>query len=37
LFYSTEINKCFGLATPEEKNAVSHRYRAIAKMKEFLK
>ena len=37
LFYSTEINKCFGLATPEEKNAVSHRYRSIIKMKEFLK
>lgn len=29
LFYSTEINKCFGLATPEEKNKVSHRGRAI--------
>lgn len=29
LFYSTEINKCFGLATPEEKNTVSHRGRAI--------
>lgn len=29
LFYSTELNKCFGLATPAEKNAVSHRGRAI--------
>lgn len=30
VFYSTEINKCFGLATPAEKNSVSHRGRAIA-------
>lgn len=29
LFYSEEIHKCFGLATPEEKNSVSHRYRAL--------
>ena len=30
VFHSTEINKCFGLATPAEKNSVSHRGRAIA-------
>ena len=30
VFYSIEINKCFGLATPAEKNSVSHRGRAIA-------
>ena len=29
LFFSTELNKSFGLATAEEKNSVSHRYRAI--------
>ena len=28
IFYSTEINKCFGIASNEEKNAVSHRGRA---------
>ncbi len=29
LFYSNDLNKPFGLATPEEKNSVSHRFRAI--------
>lgn len=37
LFFCTEINKCFGLATPEEKNAVSHRGKALAEMYELLK
>ncbi len=37
LFYSTEINKCFGLASKEEKNAVSHRFRALEGIKEKLK
>ena len=36
IFYCTEINKCFGLATSEEKNAVSHRARAIKKLKKYL-
>ncbi len=36
LFYSTEINKCFGVATKEEKNAVSHRFRALELIKEKL-
>ena len=36
LFYSTEINKCFGIASKEEKNAVSHRFRALEKIKEKL-
>lgn len=31
-FYSTEIGKPFGLATPEEKNAVSHRARALKEL-----
>ena len=29
LFFSIELNKGFGEATAEEKNSVSHRYRAI--------
>lgn len=37
LFYCTEIEKCFGLATPEEKNAVSHRGRALKKLFDILK
>ena len=32
LFWSTDLKKSFGVATPEEKNAVSHRGRAIRKM-----
>lgn len=32
LFYSTDLNKSFGLATSEEKNSVSHRYRAIQEL-----
>ena len=28
-FFSTEIGKPFGIASPEEKNAVSHRFRAL--------
>lgn len=31
LFWCTEIKKCFGEATPDEKNAVSHRGRALKK------
>ena len=30
LFMSDDLHKCFGEATPEEKNSVSHRWRAIA-------
>ncbi len=37
LFFCTEIGKCFGLATPDEKNAVSHRGRALKKLCEILK
>ena len=37
LFYCTEINKCFGIASPEEKNEVSHRGRALKKLCEILK
>lgn len=37
LFMCTEIGKCFGIATPEEKNAVSHRGRALTELFEILK
>lgn len=36
LFYSFEVNKSFGLATAEEKNAVSHRGKALAALSEKL-
>ena len=32
LFESDDLKKSFGLATPEEKNAVSHRFRALEKL-----
>lgn len=36
LFYSNDLNKTFGEATDEEKNSVSHRGRAIQKLREKL-
>lgn len=36
LFYSIDLLKTFGEATVEEKNRVSHRTRALAKLKEDL-
>lgn len=36
LFYSDDLGKPFGLATAEEKNAVSHRSRALAALRERL-
>lgn len=36
IFYSDELQKSFGVATDEEKNAVSHRGRAIADLIEKL-
>jgi len=36
LFFCTEIGKCFGIATPDEKNQVSHRGRALRKLYEIL-
>lgn len=36
LFYCTEIGKCFGIASPDEKNKVSHRGRALRKLYEIL-
>ena len=32
LFFSYDLNKNFAEATPEEKNSVSHRGRALQKM-----
>ena len=37
LFYSTELCKSFGIASPEEKNSVSHRYRALVNLVNKLK
>lgn len=36
IFYSNELNKCFGLCSPEEKNSVSHRGKALRKVVDFL-
>lgn len=33
LFYSDDLKKSFGLATQEEKNSVSHRFRALQNLK----
>ena len=32
VFFSYELNKCFGQATPEEKKSVSHRAKAFEKL-----
>lgn len=37
IFFSSDLNKCFGLCSEQEKNSVSHRFRALSKMKELLK
>ncbi len=37
LFYSNDLCKSFGVASAEEKNAVSHRFRALTALKEKLK
>ena len=34
LFFSDDLQKSFGVATAEEKNSVSHRYRALCILKE---
>lgn len=36
LFFSTDLNKSFGIATEEEKNAVSHRARALSNLLKLL-
>lgn len=35
-FYSLELKKIFGHATKEEKNSVSHRYKAVRKFIEYI-
>jgi len=37
LFFSDELGKSFGTASPEEKDAVSHRGRALARLLEAIK
>ena len=36
IFYSYDLDKCMGLATAEEKNSISHRARALNKIKELI-
>lgn len=36
LFYSDDLKKSFGLATEQEKNSVSHRFRALMDLKRLL-
>lgn len=36
LFYSLDLNKSLGIASFEEKNTISHRYRALKQMKELM-
>ena len=33
LFFSDDLKKSFGLATDDEKNSVSHRFRALADLR----
>lgn len=37
LFYSYDLNKCLGIATDQEKNTISHRFRALSALKGKLK
>ena len=37
IFYSDDLGKSFGIATAEEKNAVSHRFRGLQKLQSLLK
>ncbi len=37
LFFSDDLNKCLGVASSEEKNTISHRFRAIQALKDKLK
>ncbi len=37
LFFSEDLKKCLGIASAEEKNTISHRYRAIEALKVKLK
>ncbi len=37
IFFSDDLNMCMGIASDEQKNSVSHRFRAIEGLKEKLK
>lgn len=37
VFYSNDLQKSLGIATEKEKNGISHRHRALEKIKELLK
>lgn len=37
LFFSYDLNKCLGVASAEEKNKISHRFRAINALKDKLR
>ncbi len=37
IFFSYDLNQCLGVAKAEEKNKISHRYRALVELKERLK
>lgn len=37
IFYSVDLQKSFGVASADEKNAVSHRFRALQKLRERIK
>ena len=36
LFFSYDLKKCLGVASAEEKNTISHRFRAISALKDKL-
>ena len=37
IFYSLDLNKTLGIASDEEKNTISHRFRAVSKIRDLLK
>ena len=37
LFFSDDLNECLGIASPEKKNTISHRFRAIQALRDKLK
>lgn len=36
IFFSYDLSECLGVASSEDKNKISHRYRALMKLKELL-
>ena len=37
LFFSDDLGECLGVASPEKKNTISHRFRAIQALRDKLK